>query len=50
MRIFMQLSILYKIIFMDTHLLSRGNTVAQWLRRYATNQKVAGSILDEVNF
>jgi hypothetical protein len=24
--------------------------VAQWLRHYATNRKVAGSIPDEVNF
>jgi hypothetical protein len=27
-----------------------GHAVVQWLRRYATNQKVAGSIPDEVNF
>jgi hypothetical protein len=27
-----------------------GHAVAQWLRHYATNQKVAGSITDEVNF
>jgi hypothetical protein len=27
-----------------------GYAVAQWLRHYATNRKVAGSILDEVNF
>jgi hypothetical protein len=24
--------------------------VAKWLRHYATNRKVAGSITDEVNF
>jgi hypothetical protein len=28
----------------------RGYAVAQWLRHYATNWKVQGSILDEVNF
>jgi hypothetical protein len=28
----------------------REYAVAQWLRHYATNRKVAGSILDEVNF
>jgi hypothetical protein len=27
-----------------------GHAVALWLRRYATNRKVAGSIHDEVNF
>jgi hypothetical protein len=27
-----------------------GHEVAQWLRRYATNRKVTGSIPDEVNF
>jgi hypothetical protein len=27
-----------------------GHTVAQWLRHYATNRKVAGSIPDEVGF
>jgi hypothetical protein len=26
-----------------------GHAVAYWLRHYATNQKVAGSIPDEVN-
>jgi hypothetical protein len=29
---------------------SRGHMVAEWLRHYATNHKVAGSIPDEVNF
>jgi hypothetical protein len=27
-----------------------GHEVAQWLRHYATNQKIAGSIPDEENF
>jgi hypothetical protein len=27
-----------------------GHAVAQWLRRYATNRKVTGSIPNEVNF
>jgi hypothetical protein len=27
-----------------------GHAVAYWLRHYATNRKVAGSIPDEVNF
>jgi hypothetical protein len=31
-------------------LLQRGHAVAQCLRRYATNRKVAGSILDKVSF
>jgi hypothetical protein len=31
-------------------LLRLGHAVAQWLRRYATNRKVAGSMPDEVNF
>jgi hypothetical protein len=37
----------------DISFLSRvhsGHAVAYWLRHYATNRKVAGSIPDEVNF
>jgi hypothetical protein len=32
------------------YILTGGHAVAQWLRHYATNRKVAGSIPDEVNF
>jgi hypothetical protein len=27
-----------------------GHAVAQWLRHYATNRKVAGSVTDDANF
>jgi hypothetical protein len=38
-----------KIYFQVIYPLLWGNTVAQWLRYCATNQKVAGSIPDGVN-
>jgi hypothetical protein len=36
--------------FHITCMYNGGHAVVQWLRHYATNRKVAGSIPDEVNF
>jgi hypothetical protein len=34
----------------NNNIIIREHAVVQWLRHYATNRKVAGSIPDEVNF
>jgi hypothetical protein len=40
----------YSLIFMHLLNFTCGHAVEYWLRHYATNRKVAGSIPDEVKF
>jgi hypothetical protein len=40
----------YKFQFTSLSVYGGGHAVAQWLRRYATSRKVAGSRPDEVDF
>jgi hypothetical protein len=39
-----------RVFMLDEPVLLGGHAVAYWLRHYATNWKVAGSIPDEVHF